>query len=101
MPTITEYDKAKIIDDIIKDLKFPDYVVGLDFEFSDDWTGDPIIFVWIILTDQMAKSNNFFETSLDFQDQIRQSLGSKFDEFAHIRFRSASEQHEIKSQVAA
>ena len=101
MPTTTEYDKAKIINDIIEGIQFPDYVVGLDFEFSYDWTGDPIIFIWIVLTDQMAESNNFFETSLDFQDQIRQSLETKFNEFVHIRFRSESERRKIKSQVAA
>jgi hypothetical protein len=102
MPTITEIDKRAIIEGIIRDLdsKFPDYVVGLDFEFGDDWTGDPIIFIWIILTDLMAESDHFFETSLDFQDQLRQSIGAKFNEFVHIRFRSKSEQRKIKPQVA-
>ena len=98
---LTNYAREQVLRGFLANLNYPDYVVALEFEFNYDWTGDQIIFIWIILTDQMAKSDHFFETSLDFQDQIRQTLGSEFDEYVHIRFRSKSEQRKIKSKVTA
>lgn len=75
-------------------------VVRIRHEFKDDWTGDPSIFFYIVLTDETTKRPKLIERT----DHIRSVLWKEVrpDEQGlnyYSSVRSLSEQNELKDPL--
>lgn len=73
---------------------FPPGVANLRYDVEDDWTGEPVIFFWITLTDESSELPILHQTAQRIRNYIEERLGplGKWDLFPHISFRSQSEQ---------
>jgi hypothetical protein len=78
---------------IVMSLKFPTGVLTWEFEIGADSTGDPALWLWIIVDDAVADDGEFPRFSADIQDRIRRALRERrIERWPYIRFRTASEQ---------
>ena len=74
-------------------LHFPDFVLGLDYTLDTDWSGDPGIWIWVIVPDDVdPDSSEFREFSTQFRKEVRRALGEiKSDRLPYVHFRLLSE----------
>ena len=71
-------------------------VVRIRYEFRDDWTGDPSIFFYIVLTDEAAKRAQLLERTYAIRSVLWREV--KPDEQglnSYFNFRSLAEQNEF------
>jgi hypothetical protein len=81
---------------ILMSLTFPREVLTWDIEFGTDSTGDPALWLWIILEDGAANDVEFAALTAGIRDQIRRALrDAHIESWPYVRFRTASEEQEI------
>lgn len=81
---------------ILMSLTFPREVLTWDIEFGTDSTGDPALWLWIILEDRAADGVEFAALTAGVREQIRRALrDAQIERWPYIRFRTASEEQEI------
>jgi hypothetical protein len=76
-------------------------VVKWPYTFENDWSGDPAIFFWVILTDEASKPENLPRVTAAFIANIEKhvDLLGEWDYIPYFNFRSSSEQAELKDEV--
>jgi hypothetical protein len=73
-------------------------VVEIRHELSTDSTGDPAVFVWIILDDATSRSGWSRDHLEPIEDAVRAALADREIElWPYIRFRSFSEQRQLEA----
>jgi len=77
---------------------FPPGVVKVRYTLEDDWTGEPVIFFWITLSDDAARDEVLHQTSRQVRDFITERLDpmAQWGLFPHFYVRSQSEQEQLK-----
>ena len=76
-------------------------VAKLRYTVENDWSGDPAIFFWITLSDDMARPEVLSETSRRIMDFITQRLdpAGQWGLIPYFNFRSQSEQAKLQEEV--
>ncbi len=74
----------------------PDFVVRYDCEVGTDSTGDPAVWVWLIVTDEATKDDRVFQSLGPLRNAIMQSLRARgVDSWVYLSVRTVSEQGEL------
>jgi hypothetical protein len=93
---------AEAVKRIIEAVDLPPYVVDQVVEVGEDASGDPAIWVWIIVADDATDRPEFFDESMAIEDRIFSALEQAGDErWPYVRFRTRSEQAEVTATSAA
>jgi hypothetical protein len=76
-------------------------VVQWRYTFENDWSGDPAIFFWVILTDEASKPQNLRQARAAFIATINNhvDLPGEWGLIPYFNFRSRSEQAKLKDEV--
>lgn len=80
----------------------PPFVTEIRHALDTDAAGEPAIWVWVVLDDDTADSEEFFERSEVVRSRIVQSLReAQIARWPYVRFRGQSEQAELDRVEAA
>lgn len=68
--------------------------------FSEDWSGDPAIFFWVTLDEEVSKRDKLPEVTSAFQKLVtdRIDFQNDWDLIPYFNFRSLSEQAILKDE---
>lgn len=90
---VSEPEGMAIVRALMQGEPLPDFVLGIDYTLDDDWSGDPAVWVWVIIRDDIDPESDEFQ---DFADQLRRRawealsvMGS--DRIPYVRFRPESD----------
>jgi hypothetical protein len=78
----------------------PGVVVNWRFTFGNDWSGDPAIFFWIVLSDDASDPKNLRQVTSAIKHTIRQQIDplDQWGLIPYFSFRSQSEQAKLKDE---
>ena len=77
--------------------KFPEEVVGIRYSVGEDWSGDPAIFFRVLLTDSASRREVIGEVGQRVSRVLSDTVyRDSPDYFAHINYRSKSDQERLK-----
>ncbi len=73
-------------------------VAHINYSLGEDWSGDPSIFLRVLLTDQAAAPDGLGARTRDIRNALEQSVGffEKWGVLPYFSFRSQSEQEDLK-----
>ena len=76
-------------------------VVRWNHTFGDDWSGDPAIYFWVVLTDGASKKENLGASIDGFTNVVNQQADflNDFGLIPYFHFRSESEQAVLQDEV--
>ena len=76
-------------------------VVKWNYTLDNDWSGDPAIFFWVVLSDDASKSEKLRTTTAAFMNFINNKVDLRGDWglIPYFNFRSVSEQAKLKDEV--
>jgi hypothetical protein len=82
---------------------FPDFVLGIDYTLDTDATGDPGIWIWVIVPDDVdPDSSEFQQFSTRFRKAVRNALAEvKSERLPYVHFRLLSEAIEAMTEGVA
>jgi hypothetical protein len=82
---------------------FPDFVLGLDFTFGTDATGDDAVWIWVLVPDEIdPDTEEFREFAKRFPRAVWNTLAEiKSKRIPYVHFRPLSEAFESAIEVAA
>ncbi|MBI3118971.1 MAG: hypothetical protein HYZ00_09820 [Candidatus Hydrogenedentes bacterium] len=96
--TKLETDEA-VIRSAINKADLPESVLEVKTEFDADATGDPAVWLYVIVSDKEANSRKFSQSSLDILEKLREAVQQTgVDRWPYIRFRSESEQATLSEE---
>lgn len=82
---------------------FPEFVLGVDYTLDADWMGDPGIWIWVIVPDELdPDTGDFRQFATRFPKIVSGALmraGS--DRLPYVHYRLLSEATGLNSEVAA
>jgi hypothetical protein len=74
---------------IVEGTAWPDDVKGYDVEFGSDWEGDPAVYIWFLLDDDLRPSEQKVERVGDFRRAIRRALlDAELSHWPFVRLRA-------------
>lgn len=77
-------------------------VVLIRYSFGEDWTGDPSIFIRVLLSDEAAKRKGLQEVASRVSSKLSRELDAdRYGLHAYMNFRSKSEQDMLKDPAWA
>jgi hypothetical protein len=92
-PYLPTGEETRMLRDAMKNVRFPAGVLTWEFEFGRDSTGDPAVWIWIVVDDTAANEPGFDREANLLPRQIREALRkSGIERWPYVRFRTASEQ---------
>jgi hypothetical protein len=95
LPTDEETRKLR---KALKAVRFPDAALTWVCEFGQDSTGDPAVWIWVIVDDEAADDPAFTNTTIHLQRDILIALQKAgIDRWPYLRFHTASEQKELQA----
>lgn len=76
-------------------------VVRWRHTFGSDWSGDPAIYFWVVLTDEASRKENLKKSTEGFTNAIGQhvDLLNDWGLIPYFHFRSESEQAVLQDEV--
>ena len=76
-------------------------VVRWQHTFGTDWSGDPAIYFWVVLTDEASKKENLKKSTDGFTNVISQQADflNDWGLIPYFHFRSESEQEVLQDEV--
>jgi len=76
-------------------------VVKWNYTFENDWSGDPAIFLWVILTDEASQPQNLRQAKTAFIATVNNhvDLPGEWGLIPYFNFRSRSEQAKLRDEV--
>jgi hypothetical protein len=89
---------SKVLRSVLGSPTKPDSVVDLDYHIGRDSTGDPAVWIWVIIPDEVAESPRFFEITEELAQYFEVLLKHWDISFwPYIHFRTVSEQAELQT----
>lgn len=86
---------ARLLGEMRRAGEFPPFVVGYEFELGDDHTGDPAVWVWLIVTDESEDQQQVYEWFRPLRAKIADRLDADgIDRLVYLYYRTVSEQTE-------
>ncbi len=90
------------IETVLATLERPPFVTELRHALDNDWSGDPAVWIWVILRDDVAESGKILEHTKPIRSTIVQALrNAGIDRWPYLRFRGQSEQAALDRAEAA
>ena len=84
-----EAEEAETIRRIVEGMPWPEDVKGYDVEFGSDWEGDPAVYVWFLIDDDLRPSEEKLQRVGRFTDQItRALLDAELSHWPFVRLRA-------------
>lgn len=74
LDTRTQVDEDATIRRIVDGMPPPDDVKGYDVEFGSDWEGDPAVYVWFLVDDDLRPSEEKLERVGRYMDKVTRAL---------------------------
>jgi hypothetical protein len=89
--TTEELDReAAIVRGILDKWRLPSNVHGVDFDFGEDSTGDPAVWIWLTVEDESQPSPKSIEGLTRFVTEVRSDLlRAGLRHWPYVRFRPA------------
>lgn len=82
----------------MKAVEFPDFVQTWDYEFGRDSSGQPAVWIWLVVDDAAADDPAFTAATTRLRREIHRSLQREgLDRWPYLRFRTFSEQRELQA----
>lgn len=89
---------SKVLESVICSAEKPDPIVGLDYQIGRDSSGEPAVWIWVVVPDAVAESPRFFEITEGLRQYFEVLLRHWDISFwPYIRFRTVSEHAELES----
>jgi hypothetical protein len=84
-------------------ITFPDFVLGLDYTLDTDWSGDPGIWIWVIVPDDVdPDSTEFRDFSTRFRKEVSRALAEiNNNRLPYVHFRLLSEVNGVVNEEVA
>jgi hypothetical protein len=97
-PYLPTSDETRRLRAAMSEVQFPPEVLTWEFEFGRDSTGDPAVWIWVLVDDAAANDPGFTTVSTRLQREIQQALQrAGLDRWPYVRFRTASEQKALQA----
>ncbi len=94
--------EQKHIETVLATIERPSSVIDIRHALDTDWTGDPAVFIWVILRDDVAGSSGIAEHTKPIRSTIVQALrDAEIGRWPFLRFRGQAEQEELDRAEAA
>jgi hypothetical protein len=89
-------DESQRLQEVMESLALPEWVLTWEFEFRFDFSGDPAVWIWIIVDDQAAAREDFMQQSREVREKLRTSLwAAGIQHWPLIHFRTAGDQRSL------
>lgn len=93
--------EAEVIGEAVKTASLPGTVLAVSHRLDVDATGAPAVWVWVVVDDAAAASENFPTVAAEIRDAIRDVLHQAgIDRWPYVRFRTRSEEAELAGHSA-
>lgn len=94
--------EQKQIETALGTVERPSFVTEIRHALDNDWSGDPGVWIWVILRDDVAGSPQIVEQTQPVRSAIVQALrDAGISRWPYLRFRGQSEQAELDRAEAA
>jgi hypothetical protein len=95
-PYLPEGGEIKQVRDALEKITFPEGVLSYEFELGDDSTGDPAVWVWVVVDERLDDTKAFLPMTLEIEDKIRKALAAAGStRWPYVLFRTAAEQRAL------
>ena len=92
-------DIQKLLDPASLDLPDSPRVVRIELEEGFDSTGDPALYIWVLLADDTPDEEQTWQKVREIRRIIRETLHDAQEErWPYVRFRTESEHRELTQQ---
>lgn len=82
----------------LKEVHFPSVVETWDYEFGRDSSGDPAVWIWVLVDDVAADDATFTDNTVRLRREIHQAIQrAGLDRWPFVRFRTVSEQRSLQA----
>ena len=85
---------AALVNTALQNVPWPSFVKAHPHEVGSDATGDPAVWVWVVVDDATPESTWSDGSLAKLTDQIRQALAG-LNVWPYVHFRSESEEAEV------
>jgi len=95
LPTTEEVRRLRAA---MREVHFPPGALTWEFEFGQDSSGDPAVWIWVVVDDAAVDEATFANATTRFSREIRgmlQKVG--LDRWPYVRLRTASEQKSLQA----
>ena len=83
--------ETKIVEDIVRKWRLPPNVRRFDVEFGEDSTGDPAVWIWLLVDDELSPSSQSISRMERFVTDVRSELLRKgLRHWPYFRLRAAA-----------
>jgi hypothetical protein len=97
LTTLTPYLDGFRIYHILKRHPFPEYVHDFAVRIGNDSTGDPAVWIWVIIKDEVG-GKGFIKRVPEVEQRIETALRrARIKLWPYVHFRTESEQHDLES----
>jgi hypothetical protein len=74
---------------IVDGMSWPEDVKGYDVEFGSDWEGDPAVYVWFLIDDDLRPSEEKLERVGNFRRAVERALlDAELSHWPFVRLRA-------------
>jgi hypothetical protein len=83
--------EAKIVRDVVGKWHLPSNVRGFDIEFGEDASGDPAVWIWLTIEDELQPSAQSISSLNSFVTNVRSDLLRRgLTHWPYVRYRHAA-----------
>ena len=98
MPTLSPIPGPEQVEPAVRRLA-PD-VVRVVLNDAPDWSGDPAVYIRVILSDEAVRKDRLAEVTAHIREALYEELDlAHLDRIAYFKFRSASEQARLREKA--
>jgi hypothetical protein len=95
-PYLPTQGEVKQVEEALENIRFPDFVLGFDYELGADSMGDPAVWIWVLVKDEAANRADLTASSTEMERRIREALNAAGStRWPFVRLRTASEQRAL------
>ncbi|MFO0958438.1 MAG: hypothetical protein U0800_13575 [Isosphaeraceae bacterium] len=95
-PYCPDRDDFLKIQQFLGKFPYPSYVITYDFEIGSDSTGDPALWIYLIVEDSMAEDANAMEQFRRLDQELHDAIrDAGIARWPYINFRTATEQKDL------
>lgn len=83
------------------EFRFPEAIAGWDVKVGSDSTGDDVVWVWVVLHDDLVDQVWPLETRDELRDRVREivrNAAAPTEVQVYVRFRSESEHKDVAGE---
>jgi hypothetical protein len=81
--------EARAIGDILQAHPWPVPVKGFELEFGEDSTGDPAVWIWLMIADDEQPSSQKMRELSQFRREVQSAItAAGVSRWLHVRFRA-------------